>query len=471
MTGEVLCGDRAIADDLVALSEALVAGRVRAVDAVEAALARARAVPGLNAVVELDEAGALAQAHACDREHAQGHVRGPLHGLPLAHKDMFYRAGALTEAGSRIWRGHRPDHTSPLVARLEKAGAITIGRLHMAEFALGPTGHNAHLGRCGNPWHGPAISGGSSSGSGAAVGARIVTGALGSDTGGSIRLPAGICGVAGLKPTNGLLPAAGMMPLSHTLDTAGPIATSSRALARLLTVLAANGTDYEAALGCGTNDLSGLTIGLPDRHFLQDLAPQVAAALDAAAGVLASAGARVRTVTMPDQADHARIAAEIWAPEAARVHQRTLAARPDDYGEQVRNRLLDGARVDADTYAAALLARDAARAAMLGGPLAEADLLLTPLMRKPVPLAATVEAAAGPAMQAMIAEISALTRPISMLGFPALATPMGFDARGLPLALQLIGAPLAEATLLRAGDAHERATGFLARRPDLSPFA
>ncbi|KQM18442.1 amidase [Novosphingobium sp. Leaf2] len=456
-------------NDLVQIAEAIAQGSLSAEAVVSNALHRAQQWSGLNAFVALEAQAALAQARACDQERAQGTLRGPLHGVPLAHKDMFFRAGIPTEAGSLIWRGHVPQATSPLIARLEAAGAITIGRLHMAEFAMGPTGHNAHLGRCANPWNAAAISGGSSSGSGAAVGARIITGALGSDTGGSVRLPAAFCGVAGLKPTNGLLPDEAMMPLSHTLDTAGPLATSSRALARLMTVLTGSGHDYEAGL---TLDCAGLTIGVPAHYLTEDLHPQVAAPFSAARQIFAELGAQVIDVAIPDHAGYPEIAAQIWAPEAAAFHARNLAERPQDFGEQVRNRLEAGAVISRAQYLAALSARKVAQCDMLAGPFGKVDLLLTPAARMPVPLADDVGANGGAAMQAMVAELSALTRTVSMLGFPALVTPMGFDTRGLPLALQLIGPPNAEQSLLRAGFAYEQATPWLARIPSPpSPLA
>lgn len=451
--------------DLVELAEAIASGVLSAVDAVTDALERAEDWRGLNAFVAIEAEAALDQARACDEQRRRGSLRGPLHGVPLAHKDMFFRAGIPTEAGSKIWRGHVPAETSPLMARLAAAGAITIGRLHMAEFAMGPSGHNAHLGRCRNPWNGEAISGGSSSGSGAAVGARIVTGALGSDTGGSVRLPAAFCGVAGLKPTNGLLPDTAMMPLAKTLDTAGPLSTSSRSLARLMDVLVDG--EYEAGL---IADCSGLTIGVPTSYFTDDLHPEVAAAFAAARQVFADLGAKVVDVAIPDHSGYPAIAAEIWAPEAAAFHARHLAERAEDFGDQVRNRLLAGAAVSPDTYLAALGRRKSAQSDMLSGPFSKVDLLLTPAARFPVPMAEEVGATGGDAMQAMVAELSALTRTISMLGFPALVTPMGFDARGLPLALQLVGRPTSEQCLLRGGFAYEQATSWLARVPSPPPL-
>lgn len=448
--------------ELCLLAAAIASGEVSAEQAVYAAIARAEAAASLNAVVAIEADKALEIARDCDAERAAGTLRGPLHGVPMLHKDMFFRAGELTEAGSLIWQGYRPDTTSPLIARLEAAGAITLGRLHMAEFALGPTGHNAHLGRCRNPWQPEAISGGSSSGSGAAVGARIVTGALGSDTGGSVRLPAAFCGVAGLKPTNGLLPLDAMMPLSQTCDTAGPLATSSRALARMMTALVADGTDYEEGIA---TSLAGVRIGVPTTFYTEDLHPEIAAALAEARTAFADFGATVVDVEVPAHDDYTHLAAAIAMPEGARFHAVHLAERPQDFGEQVRNRLEAGAAMGEAVYEAALARRLAAQEEMLSGPFAQVDLLLTPATRLRVPLASEVDARAGDAMQAMVGQLSALTRTISMLGFPALVTPMGQDSRGLPLALQLVGVPHSEALLLRAGHAFEVATGWILPPP------
>jgi aspartyl-tRNA(Asn)/glutamyl-tRNA(Gln) amidotransferase subunit A len=447
--------------DLTDLAAALADGTVSAQEAVSDALAGAQRWAHLNAVVATEPEEALAAARACDAGRAAGRLRGALHGVPLAHKDMFYRADRVSGCGSRIWADHVPDQTSPLVARLEGAGAITIGRLHMAEFALGPTGHNAQLGRCHNPWHEQAISGGSSSGSGAAVAAGIVRASLGSDTGGSVRLPAAFCGIAGLKPTNGLLSAEHMMPLSQTMDTAGVLARSSRDIALLMGLL----TDGQVA--ASTVSVRDLRIGVPDSYYVDDLHPEVAAAFDTAIATFTALGATVSRVAVPDQHPYTDLAARIWPPEGATFHRERLETRPQDFGEQVRNRLLVGTRASAVDYLSALADRQAARAAMLAGPFAACDLLLTPAARMPVPFAHEVDATAGEAMQRMVAELSALTRTISMLGFPALATPMGMDARGLPLALQLVGPPLAEASLLTAARAYEGATGFILNRPSL----
>ncbi len=446
--------------DIIALADAIADGAVTAEAVVGNALDRAQLRTDLNAIVALDVDGALETARACDKDRAAGRLRGPLHGVPLAHKDMFYRAGRITGCGSKIRAEYVADETCPLLERLDRAGGVEIARLHMAEFAMGPTGHNAHLGRCRNPWNGDAITGGSSSGSGAVVGARIVPAALGSDTGGSVRLPAAFCGIAGLKPTQYRLSQKGMMPLSESLDTAGPLARSTRSIARLMTILLDGTEDFEAQL---TPDLTGVTIGVPTSYYTQDLDAEVAAALMESRRVFAGLGATVIDIDLPDHGGHAAMAALVWAPEAAALHLDWLRDRPQDYGEQVRNRLLHGLSMPATHYVQARQMRAHDLQAMVEGPLARCNTLLTPICRFPVPMARDVEANGGPEMDRMIGGISALTRTISYLGLPALTTPMGFDARGLPLGLQLIARPRDEASLIRVGHAFETATGWLSR--------
>ncbi len=252
-------------------------GRVRAEALTEACLDRIeRLQPKLNCFIRVTAEAARERARAADMAVKAGRPLGLLHGVPLAHKDMFYRAGEVCSCGSKIRADFAPDHTATVLTRLDAAGAAELGRLNMAEFAMGPTGHNEHFGRCRNPWNPDYITGGSSSGSGAAVAAGLVFGALGSDTGGSVRLPAAACGVAGIKPTLGRVSRHGAMPLSHSLDCIGVLARSVGDCARLLSVIAGAdphdgmssrrpAADYERGLDEAANPgaLAGDVIGIP----------------------------------------------------------------------------------------------------------------------------------------------------------------------------------------------------------------
>ncbi|HYG91273.1 MAG TPA: amidase [Azospirillum sp.] len=430
---------------------------LRAEALAEACLDRiARLNPVLNAFLAVEAEAVRAAARTADAQARAGRLRGPLHGVPLAHKDMFYRAGRICTCGSLIRRDFRPERTATVLERLDAAGALTLGTLHMAEFAMGPTGHNAHYGRCRNPWSPDHITGGSSSGSGAAVAARLAFGALGSDTGGSVRLPAALCGVVGVKPTQGLVPLDGAMPLSESLDCIGPLARSARDAACLLSVIA--GTDCEAGIAEG---VAGLRLGLPRRFYFDGLDPEVAAALDAARRILERGGAVFVDVDIPDHAAFADLANLVFTPEAATLHLPWLRERPQDYGPQVRARLLQGLMMPATAHLQAKQLRALHLQAMLDGPLALCDALFVPATRQRVPTAAATDVEAGPAMAEVVAGVAALTRPVSYLGLPAVVTPAGFDTAGLPMGLQLIGRPFAEATLLRIADAYERATDWL----------
>ncbi|MEB8386625.1 amidase [Rhodobacteraceae bacterium KMM 6894] len=444
---------------LLEMSRALDAGQITSEVLVRTHLDRiTQHAETLNCFVEVQADAALADARQCDADRRTGRGRGPLHGIPLAHKDMYHRAGHLCEYGARAMAGHRPDKTGPLMARLNDAGALSLGRLHMSEFAMGPTGHNAHLGRCCNPWNTDYISGGSSSGSGAAVAAGLAAGALGSDTGGSVRLPAAMCGVAGLKPTQGMLPQGGMMGLSESLDCPGVLARSAQDVALLFTTLADNGTDYASGIDAGVD---GMCFGIPTSWYFDDLDTQIADRLTDLRRDLEKRGAIFRDVAVPDHTNLGEMANIVFTPEAAALHADRMQSHPDHYGPQVLSRLSQGLTISAVQYRQALQLRAAHARAMMAATFANCDLVFAPVLRAPVPTAAAADVGAGADMRALIAGLSDLTRPVSYLGFPALSVPAGFDAAGLPIALQLIGPPLSEATLLRAGAAAERDVGHI----------
>jgi aspartyl-tRNA(Asn)/glutamyl-tRNA(Gln) amidotransferase subunit A len=446
-------------------------GRLRAEELVEALLDRIeRLQPELNCFIHVSAEAARGRARAADMAIKAGHARGPLHGVPLAHKDMFYRAGEICTCGSKIRRRFVPDHTATVLTRLDAAGAIELGRLNMAEFALGPTGHNDHFGRCRNPWNPDYITGGSSSGSGAAVAAGLAFGALGSDTGGSVRLPAAICGVVGIKPTQGRVSRYGAMPLSRSLDCIGVLARNVGDCARLLSVIAgadeSDGTasrravpDYERGLdGAGSRgSLAGVTVGVPDRYYFDGMDAEVADLLAASRAVLEARGAKVVDVPIGDHGALSDLASALLTAEGATLHLPWLRDRPQDYSPQVRARLLVGLAVPATLYVQAEQARGRLLDELLHETFSKCDVLHVPVLKRPVPTAAEADVGASAAMGEVLAQIVAATRPLNYLGLPGLVVPIGFTRNGLPQGMQLIARPFREQLLFRVGAAYEAA--------------
>jgi len=396
---------------------------------------------------------------------------GPLAGVPLAHKDMFYRAGQVSNCGSKIRRGWVASETSTALERLDAAGALQIGTLNMAEFAYGPTGHNEHWGDCCNPWNPDYITGGSSSGSGAAVAARLVFGALGSDTGGSVRIPAAACGVTGLNTTWGRVSRAGAMPLSHSLDTVGPLAGSAEDCARILQVIAGFDPkdlvssrepvdDYLSALAD-----KGLRVSISTSWIERNAEAEVASAVLAAARALRSAGTTLVEVEPPEFDQLSAHCITVMQSEASAQHAPWMRERPGDYSAAVRARLEAGFAVPAAAYLEALRLRGAWLERFCSRTLSDADLYLLPAMNVRVPTREQTGARGGAGMPKLLAEVSRLTRWVNYLGVPALVLPCGFDSNGLPIGLQLVARPFAEATLLRAGHGLQRATDWHRRVP------
>ncbi len=430
--------------------------------------------PHLNAFMAIEAEAALKAADAADAALAKGGLRGPLHGVPLAHKDMYYDAGRVVTCGSLIRRDFVATTTSTALQRLKDAGQIRLGALHMAEFAYGPTGHNSHYGPVCNPWNPAHITGGSSSGSGSAVAARLTFAALGSDTGGSIRMPAHFCGVTGLKTTYGRISRAGAMPLSQSLDTVGPLARSAEDCALLLSIMAGPDpedptassepvTDYVAAT---KGSLKGLKIGVPTSYYVDDLDAEVARALDETIAVLKREGADIVKVELPDQRQLSAASQLVLAAEAAAFHKRWLIERSGDYSPQVLMRLQNGLAIPAVTYLEAMRWRAPALAAHHAAT-AAVDAVIAPASPMPAPTIAESDVGAGPNAGALLQRLTLFTRPVNYLGLPSLVVPTGFTNGGLPVGMQLIGRSFDEATLLTIGAAFQRATDFHERVPKL----
>jgi aspartyl-tRNA(Asn)/glutamyl-tRNA(Gln) amidotransferase subunit A len=460
---------------LTAVAQAIAAKKVSSHEVTAACLHRiAQWQPHLNAFMAVEAEEALAAAAAADAALAKGDVRGPLHGVPLAHKDMYYEAGKVVTCGSLIRRDYVATTTSTALQRLKDAGQIRLGSLQMAEFAYGPTGHNSHYGPVHNPFVLDHVTGGSSSGSGSAVGARLTFAALGSDTGGSIRNPANFCGVTGLKTTCGLVSRAGAMPLSQSFDTVGPLARTAEDCALLLGLLAGADPEDPTTFGGPVPDymaatrasLKGLRIGVPTAFYVDDLDAEVARILDETIAVLKREGADIVKVELTDQRQLSSACQLVLAVEAAAFHKRWLIERPQDYGPQVLKRLQNGLAVPGVSYLEALRWRGAALAAHVAAT-AGVDALIAPVAPVPAPTIAESDVRDAPNAESVIQRLTRFTRPVNYLGLPALAIPCGFTAGGVPVGMQLIGRAFDESTLLTIGAAFQRATDFHARVPAL----
>lgn len=463
---------------LVEAADAVATSATTSVALTEAALAAFEARnPQINAAIWIDRDGALEAAAALDAMRRAGRRLGPLHGVPLAQKDMFYQAGKRCTCGSDIRRDFVPGYTSTVLERLHGAGSLTVAGLNMAEFAQNPTGHNRHFGDCRNPWGLDHCTGGSSSGSGAAVAARCVTAALGSDTGGSIRLPAAICGVTGIKGTQTRVSRHGVMPLSFSADNVGPLARTARDCARVMGVIAGRDPkdptssaeptpDYEAAL---TGDVRGLRVGVPVNYFFDGIDPEVQTAFDAAMAVLRNRGAEIVAVEAPHMDAVATYGGVVSRCEGAAIHAQWMRERPQDYAIHLSARQYTGHGVPAVLYIEALNRRGALLKSFAEAVFSACDVFATPTLRTRVPTLAQTDVDAGSegAVEAFMA-VSANTRPINYLGLPSVSVPCGLDSGGLPIGFQIQGRPFGEARILRVADAYQRDTDWHARKPALA---
>lgn len=456
-------------------ARAIASGRATSQSLTEACLVRiAEWQPRVNAFIALEAEAALKAAKAIDRARKRGARLGRLAGVPLAHKDMYYRAGRETSCGSAIRRHWKAEETATALQRLDEAGAVDLGRLNMAEFAFGPTGHNYHYGHARNPWNTDRITGGSSSGSAAAVAARMVFGALGSDTGGSIRQPSHYCGLVGMKPTWGRVSRAAAMPLSYSLDTVGPMTTRVEDNALLLELLA--GADprdptassrpvgrYVAAARSGA--VRGLKLAVPRRYFWDRLNKPSGECLEQALKVFARLGVKIVEMTPPDMDAVTAAANVLVSAEAAALHGNWLRTRPNLYSDQVRARLENGLALSAVDYIDAQRWRSEAVAGFLAA-MNGADAVFAPVADRPAPTIDETDVAGKPEAAKVIATLTRLTRPINYLGLPGLTVPAGFVRGGLPVGFQLIGKPFDEEMLYRLAGAYEAATRLYERRPD-----
>ncbi len=442
--------------------------QVSAVEVHEAVFRRIdEAEPQLEAFITLLREESLSEAVEADRALARGESKGPLHGIPISLKDLYDTAGTRTIAGSRVMADRVPSSDATVTARLKSAGAVIIGKANQTEFAFG--GAYSAFGALKNPWAIDYFPGSSSSGSGASIAAGMGYASMGTDTGGSVRIPAAMCGVVGLKPTYGRVSRHGIIPLSWTLDHAGPLTRTAADAALVLQAIAGHDPNDPTSsrrpvpsyLRALPRDLNGVTLGVPSAYIDENLDPDVAARVGEAHGVLRKLGARLKEVAIPHAAYSMTALVTIIESEAASIHWSTLIERPDDYNEVFRSRAMRGLLPPAVSYLDAQRLRsvliDEFTTALEG-----VDALVTPTCPAPA-----YRMDKTPPPITMVTTIGRFTNLANLTGLPALSVPCGFNRDGLPVGMQLIGRAFDERTLIGIGNAYESATDWHLRRPQL----
>ena len=442
--------------------QALRGRRMSVVELVNVALGRLDRFDGtLRAFITRTAESARERAQQLDAELAAGRDRGALHGIPIAVKDLFLTRGVRTTCGSPLYENFVPEYSATVVNRLETAGAVLLGKLNMHELAYGITSANPHFGAVQNPWDTQRSPGGSSGGSGAAVASRIVYAAMGSDTGGSIRIPASFCGTVGLKPTYGRVSRYGVLPLGYTLDHMGPLARSVRDAAILLNYTAGYDTndpssshhpvvDYVPDDGCS---IRGLRLGFPANFFFEELDPEVESAVRGSLARAAALGAEVKAVWVPDMEAINAVARLILLSEASALYESRLAQR-QRFGSDVLALLQQGQLIPAVDYINAQRLRRKIRrefAKVWAG----IDVLITPTTPNTPPRIGENTVHLGGRDEDVRLATTRLVRGFNLLGYPALSMPCGLSSAGLPIGLQIVGPPFEEGLVLRVGAALE----------------
>ncbi len=462
----------AIADlaqlSLTEASQLITKRELSPIELTEACIARSEALdPTLNAYITPTFETAREEAKAATEEIAAGRLRGALHGIPFALKDLYETSGVLTTAGARLRQEYVPTEDAHVVSLLREAGVVFLGKLTMHEWAMGGTSINEFFPTPRNPWNLERITGGSSGGAGAAISAGLCIGSLGSDTGGSIRIPASFCGITGLKPTYGRVSVRGVVPLLWSLDHAGPMTRTASDCALILQAIAGYDDedptsedvpvpDYAANLDKG---IKGLRVGVPTNFFFDAdaVAPEVTSAVRVAAAVFASLGAEIKDVLFPDPERFGTNDA-LFA-EAAAYHEGHLSDRPETFSERIRERLVDRLSLRAVEYARARYKQLEFKLA-LRRLFRDIDLLLVPT--EPI-----VAPTFGDALELPPMVFARNVRLFNVAAVPAISIPCGFDSVGLPIGLSLAGRPWEEETVLRAAHAYQQATDWHTRRPPL----
>ncbi len=458
------------------LAPQIQSGKISPVELVRQTLDRIAALqPKLNAYVTVTAEWALKQAQLEEQEIRAGRYRSRLHGIPFAAKDLFYTKGIRTTVGSKIFADFEPSYDAAAVDRLYQAGAILVGKAGLHEWAYGITSNNPHFGTIRNPWDPERIPGGSSGGSAAAVSAEMCHFSLGSDTGGSIRIPAAFCGVVGLKATFGRISRHGVFPLGFSLDHIGPFATTVEDAAFVYqTISGADSRDdsivdrpVDAAVLTQHPRLTSKKVGVPRNFYFEKLHPDVEAATRKALTVFESLGASLVDIEVPDMEEYSAIARLILLAEASSVHARRLEERRQDFGDDVRSLLDQGRFILATDYLNAQRQRRHL-AEKFRDLLSRVDVVATPAVSVPAPKIGQKTLQVGGEEQEVRIAVTRIPRALNLTGLPLLTLPCGFSSEGLPIGLQLIGSAFDEKQLLEIGHAYEQSTEWHKRRPPVA---
>lgn len=451
------------------------AKKVSSVELTRACLERIEHLqPILSAFITVTADYAMRQARKADRQVAKGEYRGPLHGIPITLKDLYFTKGIRTTAGSRILEDFVPDHDAASAARLFEAGAVLLGKTNLHEWACGVTTDNPFFGTCHNPWKHGYIPGGSSGGSATAVASSMGFASLGSDTGGSIRIPAHMCGIVGHKPTYGLVPRQGILPESWSFDHSGPMTRTAEDAALVLQVIA--GPDardpsclagrpprFRRGIGGG---IKGLRVGVPRHYYFDQVHPEIEAAVRKAIACFAELGAKLVEIEVPEAEIGMDCCFVIAWAEAAHYHREWIRTRPQDYGDDLRDLLESAMLYLATDYLQAQRVRARVRDAY-ARVFERVDLLLSPTGPLPATAHGALDMKIGKRTVSVMESAASFTAIANVTGEPACSVPCGFTSQGLPIGLMIHGAAMQDALVLRAAHAYERANDWHERRPEL----